>query len=53
MPLNTTAPLALTEDILNTHILGYSVLQIGVAAGVIGLGIWGIRSAFSKALGNS
>lgn len=47
------APLALAEDVLLSPINvigGYSLLQVGVAAGVIGAGIWGLRALYTKAL---
>lgn len=49
------APLALAEDILLDPINvlgGYSLLQVGVAAGVIGVGILGLRALYQKALGS-
>ena len=47
------APLALAEDIVLSPVNvlgGYSLLQIGVAAGVVGAGIWGLRALYNKAL---
>ena len=49
------APLALAEDVLLSPINvlgGYSLLQIGVAAGVVGAGIYGLRVLYQKALGS-
>lgn len=49
------APLALAEDILLDPINalgGYSLLQIGAAAAVVGAGIWGLRVLYQKALGS-
>ena len=47
------APLALAEDVLLSPINvvgGYSLLQIGIAAGVVGAGIWGLRALYNKAI---
>jgi hypothetical protein len=41
-------PFELAGDILGINVLGYSVLQIGVGLGVIGLGMYALRKGYEK-----
>lgn len=41
-------PFELVGDILGANVLGYSVLQIGVGVGVIGLGVYALRKGYEK-----
>lgn len=50
------APLALAEDVLLSPINvigGYSLLQVGVAMGIVGVGVLALRTLYEKALGNN
>ncbi len=41
-------PFELAGDILGINVLGYSVLQIGLGLGAIGLGIYALRKGYEK-----
>lgn len=45
---NLEEPFELVGDILGVHIAGYSVLQIGIGLGAIGLGIYALRKGYEK-----
>jgi len=48
MPLNLEHPFAAVDAALNAHIGHYTILQLGIGAGVIGLGIYAARIGIQK-----
>lgn len=54
MPLHTPEePFELVEDIASTELGGYSILQLGIGAGVVLGAIYLLRKGYEKAIGKA